>query len=140
VWGSVPLEIAAAFNAYFDHGRCDLFAPLRLTPLGSAFQLLVWAELRKIPPGTTLSYRDLARAVGRANACRAVGSANGSNPLPIIIPCHRVVGTDGRLTGYGSGIDRKAWLLAHERAAAGAMDIGHAQLPFSFAHEGLSEC
>jgi methylated-DNA-[protein]-cysteine S-methyltransferase len=83
---------------------------------GSPFQVEVWTALRAIPFGATVSYGDIARAVGRPGAVRAVGAANGRNPISIIVPCHRVIGADGTLTGYGWGVDRKAWLLAHERA------------------------
>jgi len=82
---------------------------------GTAFQRAVWEALRRIPAGETWSYRDLARHVGRPDAVRAVGAANGANPVGIVVPCHRVIGADGSLTGYGGGIERKAWLLEHER-------------------------
>ena len=83
---------------------------------GGPFQRRVWAALRAIPAGTTLSYGELARALERPTASRAVGHANGSNPVGIVVPCHRVIGADGRLTGYAGGLERKRWLLAHERA------------------------
>ena len=83
---------------------------------GTAFQARVWAELRKIPVGATRSYADLARAIGRPAATRAVGTANGRNPVAVIVPCHRVIGANGTLTGYGGGLGRKRWLLAHEGA------------------------
>ncbi len=82
---------------------------------GGAFQREVWAALREIPAGQTRSYAALARRLGRPRAVRAVGAANGANPVGIVIPCHRVVGTDGTLTGYGGGLHRKRWLLDHER-------------------------
>lgn len=84
---------------------------------GTPFQREVWARLREIPPGTTVTYAELARRVGRPRAVRAVGGANGANPVAVIVPCHRVVGTDG-LRGYGGGLPRKEWLLAHEAAFA----------------------
>lgn len=83
---------------------------------GTAFQKKVWAELRKIAAGTTLSYGELAKRIGQPNASRAVGLANGSNPIAIVVPCHRVIGANGALTGYGGGIERKRWLLEHEGA------------------------
>ena len=83
---------------------------------GSPFQRDVWRVLRAIPPGTTVSYAELAQRVGRPTAFRAVGLANGANPVGIVVPCHRVVGSDGSLTGYGGGLERKRWLLAHEGA------------------------
>lgn len=95
-------------------GRRDRFE-LPLRPGGTAFQAAVWSALRAIPPGETRSYREIARAVGRPDAVRAVGAANGRNPLAIVIPCHRVIGADGTLTGYAGGLDAKRWLLAHER-------------------------
>jgi len=81
---------------------------------GTPFQKLVWAELRTIPAGSTISYGELAKRIGRPSASRAVGLANGSNPIAIVVPCHRVIGADGSLTGYGGGIHRKRWLLEHE--------------------------
>lgn len=81
---------------------------------GTAFQKQVWQALRRIPSGTTLSYAELARRIGSPSAVRAVGTANGANPVAVIVPCHRVIGSDGSLTGYGGGLDRKQWLLAHE--------------------------
>ena len=98
--------------AYFA-GRLRAF-DLPLAPNGTEFQRRVWAELTKIPFGTTTSYAALARRVSNAAAVRAVGAANGRNPIPIIVPCHRVVGSDGSLTGFGGGLHRKRWLLEHE--------------------------
>jgi methylated-DNA-[protein]-cysteine S-methyltransferase len=83
---------------------------------GTAFQQTVWQALRTIPPGTTLSYGALARQIGKPQAMRAVGLANGANPIGIVVPCHRVIGADGTLTGYGGALPRKRWLLAHEGA------------------------
>jgi methylated-DNA-[protein]-cysteine S-methyltransferase len=83
---------------------------------GSAFQRRVWAHLRKIRAGTTITYGELAKRIGRPSASRAVGLANGSNPIAIVVPCHRVIGASGALTGYGGGIERKRWLLRHEAA------------------------
>ena len=88
---------------------------------GTDFQREVWAALRKIRPGTTLSYGALAQKLGRPKAVRAVGLANGANPIAIMVPCHRVIGADASLTGYGGGVDRKRWLLIHEGAAFGNM-------------------
>ena len=84
---------------------------------GTAFQRRVWAALREIPPGQTWSYGQLAAHVGEPGAARAVGLANGSNPIGVVVPCHRVIGANGTLTGYGGGIERKRWLLRHEGAA-----------------------
>lgn len=83
---------------------------------GTEFQQQVWMALRAIPPGRTTSYLEIARSIGRPNATRAVGAANGRNPISIIIPCHRVIGTDGQLCGYAGGLERKRWLLSHEGA------------------------
>jgi methylated-DNA-[protein]-cysteine S-methyltransferase len=102
---------------YFAGARTDFDVPLDLE--GSPFQVAVWTALRAIPYGETTSYAGIARAVGRPDAVRAVGAANGRNPISIIVPCHRVVGADGSLTGYGWGVERKAWLLQHERIATG---------------------
>jgi len=102
-----------ALDAYLAGDAAALDA-LRVAPRGTDFQLRVWAALRAIPAGATASYGDIARAVGAPRAVRAVGAANGANPVSIIVPCHRVIGSDGSLTGYGGGLPRKAWLLAHE--------------------------
>jgi methylated-DNA-[protein]-cysteine S-methyltransferase len=102
-------------EAYFA-GALRAF-DLPLAPAGTPFELAVWAALREIPFGATLSYGALAARLGRPGAARAVGRANGRNPLSIVVPCHRVIGGDGALTGYGGGLARKAWLLAHEAGA-----------------------
>jgi methylated-DNA-[protein]-cysteine S-methyltransferase len=111
-----PGGFTSALRAYFAG---DLAAIDRLPTAtgGTPFQRLVWRALRDIPCGTTLSYSELARRIGRAEAVRAVGLANGANPISIVVPCHRVIGAGGALTGYGGGIERKRWLLAHEGAA-----------------------
>jgi methylated-DNA-[protein]-cysteine S-methyltransferase len=105
-----------SLDAYLagDVGALDA---LRVSLRGTDFQRRVWAALRAIPAGATASYADIARAVGAPRAVRAVGAANGANPVSIIVPCHRVIGRDGTLTGYGGGLPRKAWLLAHEARA-----------------------
>jgi methylated-DNA-[protein]-cysteine S-methyltransferase len=97
---------------YFAGTRRSFSLPLR--PAGTAFQQSVWAALRQIPFGATISYGELARRVGRPAAARAVGAANGANPLPIVVPCHRVIGADDSLTGFGGGLETKHFLLAHE--------------------------
>jgi len=104
-----------AFEAWFG-GDCRVLEALSLAPHGTPFQLRVWEALRRIPTGETATYGEIARRVGSPGAARAVGSANHHNPIAIAIPCHRVVGSDGRLVGYAGGIDRKRWLLAHEAA------------------------
>lgn len=111
-------ENAAAIAAYF---RGDLAAidDLAVADCGTPFQRAVWQALRRIPCGEVVSYAALARRVGHPSAVRAVGHANGANPVSIVVPCHRVIGSDGTLTGYGGGIERKRWLLAHERARFG---------------------
>lgn len=114
-WRDARGPIAAALDAYF-RGRLDALDDLRTDTEGTPFQESVWAALRTIPAGCTWSYRELAHAVGRPAAVRAVGLANGSNPVSIVVPCHRVIGSDGTLTGYGGGLARKAWLLSHEGA------------------------
>lgn len=98
---------------YFAGRRTDFSLPL--LPQGTPFQRQVWEKLRQIPCGQTVSYRELAAAVGRPRAVRAVGRANATNPVNIIVPCHRVIGSDGSLTGYGGGLERKEWLINHER-------------------------
>ncbi len=98
--------------AYFDGTLREFELPL--APEGTAFQKTVWKELERIPFGATISYGELARRIGNANASRAVGLANGRNPISIVVPCHRVIGANGSLTGYGGGIERKDALLRHE--------------------------
>jgi methylated-DNA-[protein]-cysteine S-methyltransferase len=100
--------------AYFAGDLTEFDLPL--APDGTEFQRRVWAALRTIPYGTTTSYGELAGQLGNPGASRAVGLANGRNPIAIVVPCHRVIGADGRLTGYGGGLDRKRWLLDHELA------------------------
>ncbi len=98
---------------YFDGSRRDFALPLDLH--GTDFQLAAWRALLQIPYGTTVSYGEQARRLGDVGKARAVGHANGRNPLPIVVPCHRVIGANGSLTGFGGGLDTKRWLLAHER-------------------------
>jgi methylated-DNA-[protein]-cysteine S-methyltransferase len=98
---------------YFKGARKNF--SLKLLLQGTPFQKLVWQRLKKIPYGKLASYGEVARAIGKPNAYRAVGNANNKNPIPIIIPCHRVIGSDGTLVGYGSGLWRKEWLLDHEK-------------------------
>jgi methylated-DNA-[protein]-cysteine S-methyltransferase len=105
-------EAKRQLQEYFDGTRREFSLPL--LPEGTPFQQMVWEALRDIPFGTTISYQELANRIGAEKAVRAVGAANGANPIPIIIPCHRVIGADGSLTGYGGGIERKRWLLDHE--------------------------
>jgi methylated-DNA-[protein]-cysteine S-methyltransferase len=109
------LEAAAQLQAYFT-GELRQF-DLPLSPSGTLFQQKVWTALRSIPYGETKSYGEIAAAVGSPKACRAVGMANHHNPLPIFIPCHRVIGTGGKLTGYAGGLDRKRFLLELEQNA-----------------------
>ncbi|HEY2344434.1 MAG TPA: methylated-DNA--[protein]-cysteine S-methyltransferase [Xanthomonadaceae bacterium] len=100
--------------AYFDGGRRTF--DLALAPVGTSFQLKVWNTLARIPYGATWSYRDVAERIASPKAVRAVGAANGRNPLPIVLPCHRVIGADGSLTGFGGGLPLKRFLLQHEGA------------------------
>jgi methylated-DNA-[protein]-cysteine S-methyltransferase len=116
--------VIAALDAYFAGTRAAFDLPLDLA--GTPFQLRVWAALQRIPYGETISYAELARRIGAPTAIRAVGGANGRNPVSIIVPCHRVIGADGSLTGYASGIGRKRKLLEHEARfrARYAVDAG----------------
>jgi methylated-DNA-[protein]-cysteine S-methyltransferase len=114
-WRSDESVLAAAIGQlaeYFAGQRRAFALPLR--PRGTAFQQAVWQALREIPFGATISYGELARRIGQPSAARAVGAANGANPLPIVVPCHRVIGADRSLTGFGGGLATKRFLLAHE--------------------------
>jgi methylated-DNA-[protein]-cysteine S-methyltransferase len=108
---------AAVLRRYFD-GDVHALDEVQVELNGTQFQKDVWTALRRIPVGTTISYSTLAKRIGHRTAVRAVGTANGANPVAIVVPCHRVIGSDGSLTGYGGGLDRKRWLLAHEGVAA----------------------
>ncbi|HEX4198981.1 MAG TPA: methylated-DNA--[protein]-cysteine S-methyltransferase [Caulobacteraceae bacterium] len=114
-----PSAARAALEAYFA-GDIDALDRLRVETAGTPFQRTVWAALRRIPAGQTLSYGALAARIGKPSAVRAVGLANGSNPVGVVVPCHRVIGADGSLTGYGGGLPRKRWLLRHEGATLAA--------------------
>jgi methylated-DNA-[protein]-cysteine S-methyltransferase len=116
-----------ALAAYFA-GDLAAIDGLAVAAGGTPFQRRVWDALRRIPCGETVSYAGLARTIGRPTAIRAVGLANGANPVSIVVPCHRVIGTDGSLTGHGGGLARKRWLLAHEGAAARSRSSGDAML------------
>ena len=106
------VDAVRQLSEYFAGSRREFDLPLRLN--GTLFQTRVWRELTEIPYGTTWSYGELAKRIDKPSASRAVGLANGRNPISILVPCHRVIGADGSLTGYGGGLDRKRWLLAHE--------------------------
>jgi methylated-DNA-[protein]-cysteine S-methyltransferase len=121
-YGSNPIQLrevsrqsaaARSLLAYFE-GDLEAISDLPTATNGTAFQRSVWAALRSIPVGRTISYGMLAAQIGRPKAVRAVGLANGANPIAIVVPCHRVIGADASLTGYGGGLHRKRWLLAHE--------------------------
>jgi methylated-DNA-[protein]-cysteine S-methyltransferase len=114
--GVAPRSIRDAVEAYFA-GDVRALESVPWRTAGTDFQRKVWAGLCTIPVGETLSYGGLAARIGRPSAVRAVGLANGSNPVGVVVPCHRVIGTNGDLTGYGGGLERKRWLLAHEGAA-----------------------
>ena len=115
-------QTARQLSEYFAGRRREFDLPLRLQ--GTVFQKRVWQELTEIPYGTTWSYGQLAKRLGNPNASRAVGLANGQNPISILVPCHRVIGADGSLTGYGGGLERKQWLLTHEGALSRGFDLG----------------
>ena len=116
--GDGPFDaVRGQLDAYFA-GELEQF-DLPLAPHGTPFQMRVWDELTRIPYGETISYMELALRLGDRKLVRAVGTANGRNPLSIIVPCHRVIGADGTLVGYGGGLERKRWLLEHEAVASG---------------------
>ncbi len=123
-WAESTALFAAAIEqlrAYFD-GELTVFS-LDLAPVGTAFQCAVWQALQTIPYGETRSYGEIARQIDKPKAVRAVGAANGSNPLPIIVPCHRVIGHNGRLTGFGGGLPTKHFLLNLEGARQGVLAL-----------------
>jgi methylated-DNA-[protein]-cysteine S-methyltransferase len=110
-----PAGVSAPLRSFFA-GDVEALASIPVRLHGTEFQRRTWQMLRRIPSGKTWSYRRLAQELGDPQATRAVGAANGQNPVPVIIPCHRVIGSDGSLTGFGGGLDRKRWLLQHEGA------------------------
>ena len=121
--GRDPVGAAGRLEAYFG-GDLEALGDLAIDPGGTPFQRRIWDELRRIPPGRTITYGGLAGRAGCPSGPRAVGAANRLNPIAIVVPCHRVVGSDGALRGYAGGLERKRWLLAHEaryssRGAAG---------------------
>jgi methylated-DNA-[protein]-cysteine S-methyltransferase len=114
--GEIPAAIKECMRQireYFTAGR-KAFS-VKLSMQGTDFQTTVWNQLLKVPYGKTVTYSEIAAAIGNPAACRAVGAANGKNPISIIVPCHRIIGSNGKLTGYGGGLWRKEWLLKHER-------------------------
>jgi methylated-DNA-[protein]-cysteine S-methyltransferase len=113
--GALPKAITSAMDAYFA-GDVRAIDRIEVRTEGTPFQREVWAALRRIPAGQVVSYKELARSVGRPQAMRAVGAANGANPVALVVPCHRVIATGGKLGGYGGGLHRKQWLLRHEHA------------------------
>jgi len=113
--GAAPAAIRSPFVRYFD-GELGALSDIAWDTGGTPFQRAVWRALTAIPPGQTIPYSELARRVERPTAIRAVGAANGANPLSLVAPCHRVIGMNGALTGYAGGVERKRWLLAHEGA------------------------
>ncbi|WP_296166846.1 methylated-DNA--[protein]-cysteine S-methyltransferase [uncultured Brevundimonas sp.] len=116
VEGKAPAEIRDAVLTYLS-GDARALEQVKTRTAGTAFQRAVWSALRAIPPGQTRTYAQIAQAVGSPRAVRATGMANGQNPIALIVPCHRVIGANGTLTGYAGGVERKRWLLAHEAAS-----------------------
>jgi methylated-DNA-[protein]-cysteine S-methyltransferase len=117
--GTAPAAVTAALDGYFE-GRLDSLGQIVHRTRGTRFQERVWETLCDIPAGSTCAYLGISRRIGAPGASRAVGLANGANPVALFIPCHRVIGRSGALTGYAGGLDRKAWLLAHEGASVPA--------------------
>jgi methylated-DNA-[protein]-cysteine S-methyltransferase len=114
-------SIVGRLRAYFD-GEIDALEDVPVAPEGTPYQLRVWAALRKVPVGRTVSYRELAVRIGQPTGVRSVALCNARNPVAIVIPCHRVIGSNGTLVGYGGGLDRKQWLLEHEGALPRRLD------------------
>ena len=127
-----PLGLTTRLAAYFA-GDIHAIDDIPTATAGTAFQREVWRALREIPAAETISYGRLAERIGRPRAVRAVGLANGSNPVGVVVPCHRVIGANGSLTGYGGGLHRKGWLLAHERAHTPRADAEASQPQLTFA-------
>lgn len=126
-----PFELAISqLDDYFSGARMQFDLPL--SPAGTEFQQQVWQTLLTIPYGQTTSYGELAKMINRPKASRAVGAANGANPIPIVIPCHRVIGSTGNLTGFGGGIPTKRWLLAHEKKHQPIENTADPQSTFKF--------
>jgi methylated-DNA-[protein]-cysteine S-methyltransferase len=124
VEGKAPAEVRDAVLSYFS-GDARALDQVKTRTAGTAFQRAIWSALRAIPPGQTRTYAQIAQAVGSPRAVRATGMANGQNPIALIVPCHRVIGANGTLTGYAGGVQRKRWLLAHEgqaRTASATVD------------------
>jgi methylated-DNA-[protein]-cysteine S-methyltransferase len=113
--GAAHVEVRSNLLAYYD-GECDALRRITWATAGTSFQRSVWNALVGIAAGQTMSYGELARVLGVPHAARAVGWANGSNPIALVVPCHRVIGASGKLTGYAGGLHRKSWLLRHEGA------------------------
>lgn len=111
-----PIGSCDRIRAYLS-GELDSLSHIPITQTGTPFQQQVWSQLRRIPAGQTLTYSQLASQIGRPKASRAVGRANACNPIMIVVPCHRIVGTQNQLTGYAGGLERKRWLLEHEQSA-----------------------
>jgi methylated-DNA-[protein]-cysteine S-methyltransferase len=125
-----PNGLTSAISAYFA-GELAAIDNLPVRTAGTAFQREVWSELRKISCGTTVSYGQIAERIGRPAAVRAVGLANGSNPICVVVPCHRVIGANGSLTGYGGGIERKRWLLDLESKARQQLALAYSADSFT---------
>jgi methylated-DNA-[protein]-cysteine S-methyltransferase len=118
--GPAPVEVVRNLNAYFN-GEVDALDGIRIATGGTVFQRAVWKAVRGIGPGTVKTYGQIAKQLGHEKASRAVGAANGANPIAIVVPCHRVIGAGGALTGYAGGLQRKRWLLEHERYLSGLL-------------------
>jgi methylated-DNA-[protein]-cysteine S-methyltransferase len=129
-----PFDLTTRLASYFN-GEIHAIDGIPTATAGTVFQREVWRALREIPAAETISYGELARRIGRPRAVRAVGLANGSNPVGIVVPCHRVIGANGSLTGYGGGLHRKEWLLAHERAHTPQSDSKLSQPQLAFADQ-----
>jgi methylated-DNA-[protein]-cysteine S-methyltransferase len=138
--GAAPASIRRALESYFD-GNLDTLTDVKTATGGTSFQRKVWAGLRTIPFGATISYSELASRIDHPGSSRAVGAANGVNPIAIVVPCHRVIGANGSLTGYGGGLARKQWLLAHEaRFTADCSGLESAATSSKGTHPFVNRC
>ena len=126
-----PGGAIASLEAYFA-GELDALDSIAVEMKGTPFQLRTWTALRSVPAGQTATYAQIARMIEAPSAVRAVGAANGANPIAVIVPCHRIIGSNGSLTGYGGGLERKQWLIRHEQRQGQLVELATARVPHAY--------